>query len=49
VVAAGVAVDARRAAELAGDDQENPLRQAAVLQVVEEDADGPVERRARLR
>ena len=46
VVAAAVGVDRRRAAEIAGDDEQHFVEQAAAGEVVEERADGLVERRA---
>src|SRR5207247_2488550 len=48
VIAPGRAVDARRTAEFAGDDEQYLVRQAALLEVFEEDGDGAVHRRAGL-
>ena len=45
VVSASHGIDARRAAELAGDDQQNFFRQAVLLQVFQKRGDGVIERR----
>jgi len=49
VIAAGVAVDPRRAAELAGDDQQNSFVEAALMKILHESTDGLIERRRTLR
>src|SRR5262249_61157970 len=48
MIAAGVAVNARRAAKFAGDDEQNLLRQTALFQIVEEGSDRLIERRGGL-